>query len=176
MFWAEHLPNTSLTVPLPLEYSLRTYQPGDEPRFLEIMALAGWQGWDDEKLAPWLPRILPEGWFMVIHEGSSEIAATCMALTSDEYPNGGELGWLACDPAHQGKGLGRVVSAAVTKRFLEEGYTTIHLYTEHYRPAAIKTYLKLGYKPFLSSPEMTELWQTICIQLDRPFTLKAWKI
>ena len=174
MFWSGNQPEAALTVPPPTGYSLRTHQPGDEGRFFEIMSLAGWPGWDEEKLAPWLPRILPEGWLMAIHDGDDEIAATCMAMTSDAYPGGGELGWLACDPAHQGVGLGEVVSAEVTTRFLEEGYTIIHLYTEHYRPAAIKTYLKLGYIPFLSSPEMAEIWRIVCKQLNWPFSPKAW--
>ncbi len=174
MFWREGQRNISLKAPLPRAYSLRTYRQGDEPRFFEMIESVGWPGWDDEKLAPWLPRILPEGWFFVFHKGTGETVATCMAMSSDAHPNGGELGWLACDPAHQGKGLGLTVSAAVTKRFLDAGYTTIHLYTEHYRLAAIKTYLKLGYVPWLFSPEISELWQAICLQLNWAFKPKAW--
>lgn len=32
---------------------------------------------------------------------------------------------------------------------MEEGYHYIHLYTEDWRFAALKTYLKLGYIPYL---------------------------
>ncbi len=176
MIWSDSQPQSSLAVPLPPDYSLRTYQQGDEQRFFEIMDLVGWSGWDEEKLAPWLPRVLPDGWFFVDHKVSGELVAFCMALVSDTFPNSGELGWLACDPAHQGMGLGKVVSAAVTKRFLEENYATIHLYTEHYRLAAIKTYLRLGYIPLLSSPTMHEIWEIICTQLDWPYTPKEWKL
>ena len=131
--------------------SLRTYQPGDEPGFYRVMALAGWPGWDDDKLRPWLARIPPGGWFMAVHDQSGDMVATAMALHdhSDLHPFGGELGWVAGDPAHAGKGLGMAVCAAVTGRLIAAGYRDIHLYTEHWRLAAIKTYLKLGYIPLL---------------------------
>jgi mycothiol synthase len=174
MIWSGSVSYHAFKIQLPTGYQLRTHLVGDEAHFYEIMDLAGWPGWNDENLAPWLPRILPEGWFMVIHQGTGLIVASCMALISDTFPDSGELGWLVCDPAHQGMGLGMVVTAAVTKRFVEQGYQTIHLYTEHYRLAAIKTYLKLGYTPLLTSPEMSEIWQTVCLQIDWPFTPDNW--
>lgn len=93
---------------------------------------------------------------------------------SDLHPFGGELGWVAADPAHAGKGLGYAVCAAVTARLLQAGYDNIHLYTEHWRLAAIKTYLKLGYLPFLFAPEMAERWRAVCIQLSWSFTPEQW--
>ncbi len=164
MVWPKHRLNAPPRVRLPSGYALRTYRPGDEPRFYELMELAGWPGWDDEKLRPWLLRILPEGWLMAIHTESGEIVAAAMALRDRGefgYP-GGELGWLACDPAHRGRGLGLAVSAAATARLIDEGYRHIHLYTEDWRLAAIKTYLKLGYIPLLYLPEMEERWRRVC--------------
>ena len=140
------------------------------------MELAGWPGWDDEKLRPWMARIPPESWFMAI-DPSGEIVASAMGLHdhSDLHPFGGELGWVAADPAHAGKGLGMAVCAAVTARLIAAGYRNIHLYTEHWRLAALKTYLKLGYVPFLYLPEMFERWRAICGQLNWPFTPEAWR-
>jgi mycothiol synthase len=177
MVWPERLLNAPPIVALSPGYRLRTYRRGDESRFYQIMELAGWPGWNDEKLQPWISRVLPEGWFLAVHEGSSEIVASAMALHShsEQHPFGGELGWLASDPAHAGRGLGLAVSAAVTARFIGAGYRNIHLYTEDWRLPALKTYLKLGYVPFLFSPEMPERWQAICAQLQWPFTPAAWK-
>lgn len=176
MVWPEPLLDTPPTVQLPPGYTLRTYQPGDELRFYEVMALAGWPGWNDAKLQPWLLRIVPEGWFMVICEQSDTIVTTAMALHDHTWsrPFCGELGWLAGDPVHAGKGLGGAVSAAVTARFIEIGYRNIHLYTEHWRLAALKSYLKLGYIPLLYLPEMAERWRAICAQLAWPFTPEVW--
>ncbi len=174
MVWPKHLRNAPPAVQLPAGYALRTYQPGDQPRFFQLMELAGWPGWKEEMLQPWLPRILPKGWFMVIYEESGEIVTSAMALQSNVYPSGGELGWLAGDPAHAGKGLGLAVSAAVIARFIEEDLCDIHLYTEDYRLSALRIYLKLGFIPFLSTPGMLARWQTICDQLGWPFTPEAW--
>lgn len=80
MVWPKRLLDAPPLVQLPPGYSLRTYQPGDESRFFKVMELAGWPGWDAEKLRPWRERILPRGWFVVVHDASGEIVATAMAL------------------------------------------------------------------------------------------------
>jgi mycothiol synthase len=177
MVWPEHLLEAPPAVLLSPGYALRTYRPGDEPGFFRVMALAGWPGWDEAKLRPWLARIPPESWFMVIHEASGEIVATAMGLHdhSNDHPFGGELGWVAADPAHAGRGLGLAVSAAVTARLIEAGYRNVHLYTERWRLSALKTYLKLGYVPFLYQEEMAAAWQAICEQLGWPFDPASWR-
>lgn len=176
MVWPQALLNAPPPVRLPPGYALRTYRPGDEPRFYRVMDLAGFTGWNDGVLQPWLARILPEGWFMAVHQESGQIVATAMALRSDSgwHPFGGELGWVAADPAHAGRGLGMAVCAAVTARFIAEGCRAIHLYTEDFRLPALKTYLKLGYLPFLYTPQMPERWRVICAQLQWPFTPERW--
>ncbi len=177
MVWPPHLLAAPPVPQLPAGYSLRTYQPGDEPRFYEVMALAGWPGWDDERLQPWIARIIPNGWYFAIDDASGEIVAAAMALHNHtaDHPFGGEVGWVAGDPAHAGKGLGMAVVAAVTARMIAAGYRNIHLYTEHWRLAAIKTYLKLGFIPFLYLPEMWDRWEVLCEQLNWPFTPDQWR-
>jgi mycothiol synthase len=177
MILPQHLLNSPPQIQLPVGYSLRTYLPGDATRFFEVMSIAGWQGWNDEKLKPGVARILPDGWFMIVDDASNQIVATAMALRdmSEFGSPGGELGWLASDLAHSGKGLGLAVSAAVTARFIREGYRHIHLYTEHWRLTALKTYFKLGYVPFLDLPEMKERWRVICEQLHWQYAPEQWK-
>jgi len=172
-------PAARMTAPvrLPTGYTLRPYRPGDEPRFCQLMALAGFTGWDDERLRPWVARILPDGWFMAVHTASDQIVATAMCLHdhTELHPFGGELGWVAGDPAHAGRGLGLAVCAAVTARFIAAGYRNIHLYTEDWRLAALRTYLKLGYVPLLFAPDMPDRWQAVCAQLDWPYAPDAWR-
>ncbi len=177
MVWPHELLDHPPVVKMPPEYHLRTYRTGDEDRFYKVMELSGWPGWAEEKLAPWRLRILPEGWFMVVHTGTGLIVAVAMALrdTGEFGRPGGELGWLASDPSHAGRGLGLAVSAAVTTRLLQEGFQDVHLYTEHYRLPALKTYLKLGYIPYLYLPEMAGRWQLVCQQLGWQFTPEKWK-
>lgn len=162
---------------LPPGYFLRTYRPGDEARFCQVMALAGWPGWDEAKLRPWVVRIPPESWFMAVHAATVRIVATAMGLhdPTDWHPFGGELGWVASDPAHGGQGLGMAVCAAVVARLIAAGYTNIHLYTEDFRLAALKGYLRLGFVPRLATPDMPARWQTICAQLGWPYTPDEWE-
>lgn len=176
MMWPEDRFSTPPSIILPTGYALRTYRKGDEPRFYEVMAIAGWPGWDDERLQKWIGRIPPDSWFMAIHEASGQIVATAMGLHdhSDQHPFGGELGWVASDLAHAGKGLGMAVCAAVTARLIAAGYHDIHLYTEDFRLAALKTYFKLGYLPFLYLPEMAERWRVVCEQIGWPYTPEDW--
>lgn len=151
-------------------YALRTYRPGDESHFYELMDVAGWKGWDDERLSYSLNRILPEGWYFAVHQASGMIVATAMALHNYKgtYPFWGELGWLAADPDHSGQGLGKAVSACVVRRFVDAGYRLIHLHTEEFRLAAIKTYLRLGFVPWMDSPDSAERWEQVVAQLGWP--------
>ncbi len=164
-------------VRLPSGYSLRTHRPEDTPPFYRLMARAGWPGWDDETLRPWLPRILPEGWFLVVHTASGGIVATAMALRdrAEFGQPGGELGWVAADPDHRGRGLGLAVSAAATARLIRAGFRYIHLYTEHWRLPALKTYRKLGYVPLLDGPGAEAQWRAVCAQIGWPFAPEEWE-
>jgi GNAT superfamily N-acetyltransferase len=177
MVWPEHLLDAPPAVHAPPGYTLRTYQPGDEPGWFRLMALAGWPGWDEAKLRPWLARIPPGSWFMVIHQASGEIVASALGLHdhSADHPFGGELGWVAADPAHAGRGLGQAVCAAVTARLLAAGYRNVHLYTERWRLAALKTYLKMGYVPFLYQAGMAEAWEAVCAQIGWPADPQTWR-
>ncbi|MBN2043648.1 MAG: GNAT family N-acetyltransferase [Anaerolineales bacterium] len=162
---------------LPQGYTLRTYRPGDEAGFYDLMDSVGWTGWNPEKLQPWLFRILPEGWFFAIHERDGEIIGTCMATHDPtwEVPFSGEVGWTAVYPDHQGKGIGKAVVGAVVKRFLDAGYAQIHLYTEIWRLAALKVYLRIGFEPYLIQQESIQQWEKVCVQLNWPFTADEWR-
>jgi mycothiol synthase len=149
MVWPYRRLATPPAVEPPPGYMVRTYRRGDEPGFFQVMELAGWPGWDYEKLQPRIAKIPPGGWFMAIHKESGQIVATAMAVHShtEQHPFGAALGWVAGDPAHSGRGLGRLVCAAATRRLIDAGYRNIHLYTEDWRLPALKTYLK---SPFLT--------------------------
>jgi mycothiol synthase len=157
-------------------YAIRTYQPGDQHAFLALMALMDFDAFDQAKLDYNIARILPAGWFFAVHQASGQIVGTAMCLHNytGDTPFGGDVGWVACDPAHTGHGLGYALTAHVTNRFREAGYTRIQLGTEHHRLPAIKTYLKLGYLPVLYRPEMDALWAEICTQLGWDFTPDRW--
>ncbi|MEZ4865620.1 MAG: GNAT family N-acetyltransferase [Caldilineaceae bacterium] len=178
MVWPKSLLGQPPTVNLPDGYRLRTYRPGDEPSFFHVMSLAGFERWDMGTLLPWLQKILPEGWFVVEHEASQQLVATAMTVhnPSHYYPFSGELGWVAAHPDHTGQGLGMAVCAAVTARFLQAGYSRIYLSTDDERLPAIKTYLKLGYRPLIVTADMPARWEAVCHQLEWPFAPAEWRV
>ena len=157
-------------------YECRTYVPGDEQGYFKLMDRAGFAGWNEEKLTPYRAKILPNGWFMAVHVAAREIVATAMAThnPSARHPFGGELGWVAGDPSHAGHGLGKLVCAAVTARFLRAGYFNIYLRTDDVRLPAINVYLNLGYLPFLCATDMSRRWVEVFKKLERPCRPEEW--
>ncbi len=147
---------------------MRTYREGDEDGYLRVMERAGFSEWNRENLDQVLNRCLPDGLFFVVHDETNTIVAPAVALHNPDthHPSGGELGWVAADPEHRGKGLGFIVCAAATKCFLDAGYSDIYLKTDDFRLPAISVYLKLGYVPFLHAPDMEERWKTVCENLN----------
>ena len=158
------------------DYELRFYQPGDETAWYNVMALAGFTGWNQERVDALLQSVLQDGWFLAYHRATGELVASAIACHQPHalHPFGGALNWVAGHPAHQGKGLGWSVCAAVTARLLRAGYKNIYLLTDDWRLPAVKIYLKLGYQPFLFAPDMQARWEAVCAQLNWPFTPEVW--
>jgi len=175
MIWPERLLGSPPDVVPAAGYRVRPYEAGDEPEWFRVMELAFDEPWNEERLAPWLPRILPDGWLFVVDDDGA-VAATAMACHNPAplHPFGGELGWVAGDPAHGGKGLGLAVCGAVVRRFLAAGYRRIYLKTDDARLPAIRTYLKLGFVPFLFADGMAERWAAVCAGARWPYDPEAW--
>ena len=176
MLWPQSKLNQPPEVKMTGAYVLRNLRLEEAPAYYALMDGAGFKGWSDNMLIPWLTKLLPRGLFVIEHAPTRALAATAMATRNPkaEHPEGFELGWVAGDAAHSGHGLGRAVCAAVTRRFLEEGAKRIYLLTDDWRLPAIKVYLKLGWAPFLFQPDMEERWKTVCEQLKWPFTPETW--
>jgi mycothiol synthase len=158
-------------------YAIRPLQDGDESGHVRVMHKAGFTSWTEAQLDTWRRTIaLPHGIFVAVHEGSGAIVATAQAAhrPTDLHPSGGELGWVAADPAHAGKELGMAVCIAALRRFLDAGYDTIYLLTDDHRLAAIRTYLKMGLVPFLCATDMEQRWKAVVEKLDWPAEPDTW--
>lgn len=157
-------------------YTLRSYLGGDLESYLALMHGAGFIQFTPDTVAEFLGKALPNGVFVVEHSDSGKIVATAMALQRPQelHPSGGELGWVAGDKDHAGKGLGAAVCAAAVTRFLGAGYSRIYLQTDDNRLAAIKVYLKLGFVPYLFAWDMEERWQVVCEKLNWSFAATEW--
>jgi mycothiol synthase len=140
------------------------------------MHAAGFTQFTTEMTEGLARSVLPGGFFVIEHLESGELAATCIAKhnPSEVHPNSGELGWVAALPRHRGRGLGQAVCAAGVRRFLDAGYERIFLLTDDHRLPAIKTYLRLGFEPYLLAPDMPGRWRAVCRKVGREFTPTAW--
>ena len=176
MVWPADQLEESVEPNTPPGYAIRTYESGDEAPFLSLMATGDFDPWDDEKLQFNVAKIIPDGWFFAVEAESESVVGTAMCLHNytGSTPYTGDVGWLACNPAHRGRGLGYSLMGHVTNRFLCAGYSRIQLHTEYYRLPAIKIYLKQGYLPVMYSREMHSIWAEVCEQIRLEFTPDKW--
>lgn len=153
---------------LPQGYALRTWRDGDAEGYRALMQAAGFESWaGEDRVRKVLKAALPEGLFFVVHEATGRIVATTLAGHGpiEQHPFGGELGWVAVDPAHRGRRLSAVTCAAVVRRFLQAGFSDIFLRTDDHRLPALRIYLDLGFVPFLHQPDMEGRWRKVFLEL-----------
>jgi len=171
MLWTSGQPPAPV---IPEGFTLTSFTERHRSAFLELMESAFVH---PHALDYWLDRVLPDGFFLVTHDASGELAATCMAShhPAPKHPYAGNLGWLATHPRYRGQGLGRAVSSAVTNRLVRGGYKRIYLETDDFRHTAISIYLDLGWVPYLFSDDMTERWRRVYSELGLDFDMAVLK-
>lgn len=149
-------------------YALRGFRSGDEEAYIKLMNCAGFNTWSRDHLNAVLKNAVPNGIVFAEHIASSRIAATAMGWykPSAILPDAYEMGWVAADPEHRGKGLGQCVVAAVTQVLAEHGEKTIYLLTDDWRLPAIKGYLLVGYVPLYHAPDMKKRWADVFLKLN----------
>ncbi len=152
----------------PSGYRLRLRHPGDDPALIALLNRVGWPQWDGEFLAIRLGMAVTDGWF-VVEAPDGGLAASAVALWSQDIPGGGELGWVAADPSHSGRGLGRVVVDAVVAHLVANGIDRIHLHTDDHRLPALSIYLAGGWRPVVSDPSISQRWRSVHERLGRSF-------
>ena len=89
------------------------------------------------------------------------VATASTRYLPDRFPGSGYLHWVAVAPAFRGRRLGEAVSIAVLKECARLGRKDVWLETDDFRLAAIRTYLRLGFKPVCPDAEMMKRWRNI---------------
>lgn len=172
MVWTseEYTPEISL----PEGYKLRRFREGDEEDYIRILNMSDLGKWNLERLKRnILSNLLsPEGIYFAVYDDVPVATAAAFDRTSDDDRQNnilrGELGWVASDPQHRGKGLGLSVCGAVVNHLLGLGYDHIYLSTDHWRLPAIKTYLKLGFESQRDTPDARFMWAKLSEKLNWP--------
>jgi len=150
-------------VTLPAGYSCRRFQPGEELVWAEVLNSTGELGeWTLERAYRVMEgprRVVQEGIHFVLHHEDVAVATACM--TTLGLRTEVELGWVAVVPSHQGKGLGYQVCLATLHYIRDLGYGRVCLLTDDHRLAAIKTYLRLGFRPEYTDESHPERWREV---------------
>lgn len=77
------------------------------------------------------------------------------------YGDAGVLHWVGALPGHGGKGLGGLVSLAALNHCADAGLVAAMLLTDDARIPAIRTYLRLGFRPFHDHRSHPARWRAI---------------
>lgn len=159
-------------IALPRGYELRHYEPGDEAHWEYIVEHAfGWKRDFQTQMAGHF-YFHPERVWFILYDGVP--VATASAWQEPEWEaDCGYLHMVGVHPGHSGKGLGLAVSVAALRRMQADGKRRAVLETDDFRIPAIKTYLKLIFKPDIRHDNHPGRWQRLYELLNIPFEEKG---
>lgn len=155
---------------LPVGFTLRAYQPGDEAAWLSIHLEADKHnvitvdtyseqfGADSQTLA--------ERQFYLCDDAGQAIGTATAWFNTYRGEIYGRVHWVAIVPAMQGRGLARPLLSAVCQRMRELGHRRAYLTTESARLPAINLYLRYGFTPDIRSEQEAQVWQTLGLCQD----------
>ncbi len=150
-------------VALPAGYRIRHFRAGDETHWENVMNQA-FGVVDPPRL---FNRVMacdaacaPERVLFVTH-GDVPVATASAWYKPECGLHTGYLHYVGVSAAHQGRKLGYGVSLAVLHRLVFEGRTRAILQTDDHRVPAIKTYLQLGFEPWLVEEDQRGRWRAV---------------
>lgn len=157
---------TTTAIPEPVVpegFTLRTVRDGELAEYSALRVSAEFKPWTIEDMAKYLERALPDALYLAVETATGRFAASAGAEHSanPDHPEFGNLGWVMAHPDMRGRHLGRTVSLAAMRRLYQAGYRTFSLSTDDFRLPAVKTYLQLGWRPWLIEPDMIERWEKV---------------
>ena len=163
---------------VPSGYALRVYRDSDDQQILDLLTSDG-EPMSDTAWQDYRDMVLPDGLLLIEDLERARLVATAGAVHNPNpgryrFPFGGELAYLIVRPEHRRLGLGTAVCAAVVRRLRAAGYESIRVCVQEHRLPAIRTYLGLGFEPFLHSNEVEQRWEQVYRALNQRFTPDAW--
>lgn len=115
---------------------------------------------DVDLLASWIPEFNRDVGFPLPEDPRKEAERRVAGLTllwedgepvsmagrAGQTPRGARVGPVYTPAAHRGRGYGSAVTAAMTRRLLEEGLRVCYLFTDMANPTSNAIYRRLGYR------------------------------
>ena len=152
-------------------YALRTWLPGDEQAWADIMNTGIGEGWTvdlvREKFST-LPQFTPDAVFFATRDGQPVGTATAWRVPESETRQG-YVHMVCVLPEHRGHNLGYLTTLATLHWFKQHGFSHAILETDDFRLPAIKAYLRLGFAPVIEpgDDEMRQRWDRIMRALSQ---------
>jgi ribosomal protein S18 acetylase RimI-like enzyme len=153
-------------VPVPQGYLLRSLKSNEEEELIEVVntayegerlrpgALARWHSEDPAFSAAWVQVAEFEGKLV-----AAVVARSDHDFNQHYHAKRGYLGPAATLPAHQGKGLGKALTAQAMNFLREHGLERASLYTWSGNVAALKVLKSLGFR-------VSHEWQILTKSID----------
>lgn len=113
-----------------------------------------------------LDKLIPGGAGLIRFR--DELTACASINYQDSAHDIATVNYVLTKPAHRGYGLGGIAVAIALNSAREAGVATVQLFTDDARLAAIKLYLKLGFKPDYvpDDQQMEERWGNVFSRLE----------
>lgn len=167
----ENLPE----VELPEGYNIRHYQPGDKTAWDNIIRDSFQNNnWDFNKGMRKDYAFRPERVIFVCY--GDEPVATASAWYKPEWgKDTGYIHMVGTISSHTGKGLGYQATLAALYRMVDEGRKSVVLTTDDFRIPALKTYIKLGFKPLLIHENQRERWKDVFRTIGKPQLIEVYE-
>ena len=157
---------------LPQGCSVRTLTRADMPIWVDLLNRNGELGsWSAERAAMLFDdptRLTLDASVFITLDGDPVGTAQLNPHATDEYAPRHELGWVAADPAYRGRGFGRAACLAVMRLAAAREIDELFLKTDDHRIPAIRTYLRLGFRPWPRDPTSPDRWRIAVAATELP--------
>jgi len=154
-------------------YAIRAYRPGDRETWLRI-----WRASEaieeipdssfDATFGADLPAMARRCCFLVSPAGRDVGTVTAWYERRYRARPWGRIHWLAVAPDRRGKGLSRCLMTVAMNRLRALGHRRAMLSTQTPRIPAIRTYLRFGFVPDMTTPDAARAWRLIAEHIDHP--------
>ncbi len=156
---------------VPDGYRVRSVRSGDLESWASLLSRNGELGeWSAERaaslFAPGSPMPLSGAFVATADDVPVATAQLHLHHDGDPYAPTPELGWVAVVPEHRGHRLGYVVCLRVLMYARDAGFESAFLKTDDHRLPAIRTYLQLGFEPWMYDETASERWQSVLEQVS----------
>jgi ribosomal protein S18 acetylase RimI-like enzyme len=148
----------------PAGYTIRTFRPGDDQRWVRVEALAGEFASQEEALREFHEEFDPHASELddrcfLIEDSQGTVIGTAMAWYGDFAGEvRGRVHWVGIEPAYQGRGLAKPLLSTVLDR-LARTHRAAFLTTQTTSYRAINLYLNFGFLPYLTGAADVEGWR-----------------